>query len=179
MPNSTDINPTRRQSLSVRLAVRRRLDRMLGHTKKQGLLVDEATFMMLFDLEFERSRRNQRVFSLSRFEVAQDADRSSTLTDQAVAQIRSCDAATFVDHHLIVLWSESLPGEVASAIERILDSGDGSLTWKKSVAFPENALTRSAMLSEILSPSASIPQQVYSKDVRSDEATENLHREAQ
>jgi hypothetical protein len=152
---------------------------MLSHTGMPPHLVDEPTFMMLLELELERARRNRRVFSLTRFEVVHSADRDTALADRAVAQIRTCDVAAFVDDHLIVLWSESLPTEVASAIERIVDSGDGSLTWTKSVSFPENALTRSTLLSQVLSPPVDIPHQAYSTDVRPCRAPDEIVREAE
>lgn len=151
---------------------------MLGHIGMPPHLVDEPTFMMLLELELERARRNRRVFSLTRFEVVRSSDRDAALAARAVAQIRTCDVAAFVDDHLIVLWSESLPTEVASAIKRIVDAGDGSLTWSKSISFPENALTRNALLSQVLSPSVDIPHQAYSTDVRASGALDDIDGEA-
>lgn len=129
------------------------VDRLLGHAPMWSRVVDEPTFMMLLDLELERARRHRRGFSLTNFEVDHTAGNDTDLVALVAAEIRSCDVATFVDDHLIALWSESLPAEADTAIDRIVAAGQGLLTLSSSVSFPRDALTRTSLLSKAMSPS--------------------------
>lgn len=106
-------------------------------------------FMSSFDLELERSRRYERPFSLSRFELAEeprDADRVALAISQ---RVRCVDVVSTINDEVVVLWTETSSQIVDTVVAHLLSRSGQRIQLVRSVTFPDDGLTRAALVRDL------------------------------